>query len=49
MTYEPLGPRHTHNLLRLGLSALAIYRACNAMSHAKAQATEAGVGVAQRQ
>lgn len=35
MTYEPLGLRHTHNLLSLGLSTPTIYRNHNMMSHAE--------------
>lgn len=41
MTYEPLELRHTHDLLRLGLSAQTIYRAHNTTSHAETQATKA--------
>jgi hypothetical protein len=41
MTYEPLGLRRTHDILGLGLSVQAIYRACNATSHVETQATKA--------
>ena len=41
-TYDlrPLGLRHTHDLLRLGLRAHVIYMAYNTTSHAEIQATE---------
>jgi hypothetical protein len=40
MTYEPLGLRHTHGILNLGLSTLAIYRNHNTTSHVETQTTE---------
>jgi hypothetical protein len=41
MTDEPLGLRPTHDLSRLGLSALAVYRTRNTMGHTKTHATKA--------
>jgi hypothetical protein len=41
MIYEPLGLWRTHDQLRLGLSAQAIYRAHNMKSHTETQATKA--------
>jgi hypothetical protein len=40
MTYMPLSMRPIHDLSSLGLSALAVYRTRNTMSHAETQATE---------
>jgi hypothetical protein len=41
MTYGPIGMPPTHDLPSLGMSALAICRADNTMSHTKTQATKA--------
>jgi hypothetical protein len=41
MTYGPLDLWPTHNLSSLGLSALAVYKTHNMMSHAETQAMEA--------
>jgi hypothetical protein len=41
MTYEPLGPRSTHDLSSLGLRVWTIHMTYNATSHAGTQAAEA--------
>lgn len=41
MTYGPLGLRPTHVLSTLGLSALAVNKTRNMISHDETQATEA--------